>query len=363
MILIATGSEVALALAAHEELSADGIRSASSASLAGRCSTGRTRPTATRCCRRRHRPRLDRGGLDPGLGSIRGTRGCHHRDAHLRHLGAARRTSRPSSASPPTGWPRAAKELLYMKPTAKLHELGQSLWLDNITRTMLDDGTLERLHRRPLGHRPDLEPDDLRQGDLPAATPTTSRSPSSHADGRLDGEELFFELAIADLRRAADLFARCTSAPTASTASSRSRSRRCSPTTPRRRSSRRPSCTPRPARDNLFIKIPGTAEGLPAIEESIFAGIPINVTLLFSTRAVPRRGRRLHARDRAADRGRASTPTSPRSPRSSSAAGTSPSRERSVPDELRNRLGIAIGGRAYARLPRAARLRPLAAAR
>ena len=58
-------------------------------------------------------------------------------------------------------------------------------------------------------------------------------------------------------------------------------------------------------RDNLFIKIPGTEAGLPAIEESIFAGIPINVTLLFDDRAVPRRRRRLHEGDRAADRGRA----------------------------------------------------------
>ena len=52
-----------------------------------------------------------------------------------------------------------------MKPTQQLHDLGQSLWLDNITRTMLDDGTEQRIHRRVLGHRADVEPDDLRQGD------------------------------------------------------------------------------------------------------------------------------------------------------------------------------------------------------
>ena len=73
-----------------------------------------------------------------------------------------------------------------------------------------------------------------------------------------------------------------TRGPTASTAGSRSRSLRCSPTTPRRRSSRPRGLHEDGSRDNLFIKIPGTEAGLTAIEESIFAGIPINVTLLFS---------------------------------------------------------------------------------
>ena len=91
-----------------------------------------------------------------------------------------------------------------MTATQDLHDKGQSLWLDNITRTMLDDGTIQRLHRRVLGDRPDLEPVDLRQGGLRRRV--RRRDPREAGGGLSSGEDLFFELAIEDLRRAADLF-------------------------------------------------------------------------------------------------------------------------------------------------------------
>ena len=79
---------------------------------------------------------------------------------------------------------------------------------------------------------------------------------------------------------------------------------------------------------NLFIKIPGTREGLPAIEAATFAGVPVNVTLLFSTRRLSRGCRGLHARPGATRRSRARAPTCARSPRCSSAAGTARSSRR-----------------------------------
>ena len=126
---------------------------------------------------------------------------------------------------------------------------------------MLDDGTLAALHRRALGHRPDLEPDDLRQGDRPAATPTTSRSRELREQGLERRGAVLRARARPTCSAPRSCSRRSTSAPTASTAGSRSRSRRCSPTTPSddrpgaRTSTRAPPC-------NIFIKIPGTEAGL-----------------------------------------------------------------------------------------------------
>jgi transaldolase len=166
-----------------------------------------------------------------------------------------------------------------MKPTQRLHELGQSIWVDNITRDMLDDGTLQRYI------------DELSVTGL-TSNPTIFDKAISHGDAydeqlgelarrEVPAEEAFFELALTDLRRAAQLFdpvyertdgvdgwvslevsplladdARATIEQAADLHG-------------------RASC-------NIFIKIPGTPAGRTAIEESIFAGIPINVTLLFS---------------------------------------------------------------------------------
>ena len=92
-----------------------------------------------------------------------------------------------------------------MKPTQKLHDLGQSLWLDNITRELLNSGTLQALHRRALGDGAHLEPDDLRSMRSRTA-PTYDADISRTASTAKSAEDLFFELALADLTRAADLF-------------------------------------------------------------------------------------------------------------------------------------------------------------
>jgi transaldolase len=167
-----------------------------------------------------------------------------------------------------------------MKATARLHELGQSLWLDNITRDLLTSGTLKRyideLSVTGLTSNPTIFDHAIRNS---SAYDATIRS--RLGDGK-SGEELFFDLALEDLTQAADLFrpihertdgvdgwVSLEVSPllvhdTASTiAAARDLHRRA-------------------GRSNLLIKIPGTKEGLPAIEEAIFAGIPVNVTLLFS---------------------------------------------------------------------------------
>jgi len=167
-----------------------------------------------------------------------------------------------------------------MKPTQQLHELGQSLWLDNITRTMLDDGTLQgyvdELSVTGLTSNPTIFDKAISAGDA------YDEQIAEEREKGLDGDELFFELALADLRRAAKLFepehrrtdrmdgwaslevspliAYDTETTIQQAADLHGR-----------------------AAENVFIKIPGTPEGVPAIEESIFAGVPINVTLLFSS--------------------------------------------------------------------------------
>src|SRR5260370_6362139 len=167
-----------------------------------------------------------------------------------------------------------------MKATQKLHDLGQSLWLDNITRDLLTGGTLERyideLSVTGLTSNPTIFDHAIKNSSAYDAAIRTKVK-----EGKA-GEELFFELAPEALTRAADLFrpiwARthgvdgCVSLEvspllvhdaTGTLAAAR-------------------ALHARAGRPNLFIKIPGTKEGLPAIEEAIFSGIPINVTLLFS---------------------------------------------------------------------------------
>jgi transaldolase len=166
-----------------------------------------------------------------------------------------------------------------MKATAALHELGQSIWLDNITREMLDSGQLQRYidgySVTGLTSNPSIFDKAIASGGYDAAI-------RDKAGTGLDREALFFELAIEDLRRAADLFrpihdrtdgvdgwvslevSPLLAYDTASTVKAAI------------------DLHARADRPNLFIKIPGTAEGLPAIEEAIAAGVPVNVTLLFS---------------------------------------------------------------------------------
>jgi transaldolase len=167
-----------------------------------------------------------------------------------------------------------------MNATAALHRLGQSLWLDTITRTMLDDGTLARyvadLSITGLTSNPTIYNLAVKgSAAYDAAIAATSRS-------GLDAEGVFFELALDDLTRAADLFRPIhdrtggldgwvsleVSPHLAYDAAATLAAAK--------------DLFARAGRPNLFIKIPGTPQGLPAIEEAIAAGVPVNVTLLFT---------------------------------------------------------------------------------
>ena len=230
-----------------------------------------------------------------------------------------------------------------MKATQWLHDLGQSIWLDNITRDLLDSGTLQRyideFSLTGLTSNPTIFDHAIRNS--PAYDPSIR---GSVARGKA-AEELFFELALADITRAADLFRPIhdrTSGVDGWT------SLEVSPllahdTAGTLREAR--NLFARAGRPNLFIKIPGTKEGLPAIEEAIFAGIPINVTLLFS------REQYLAAAD-AFLRGIERRLGSGLTPDVGSVASLFVSRwdvavMNSVPEALRDRLGIAIAKRAY----------------
>src|SRR5260370_40001002 len=168
-----------------------------------------------------------------------------------------------------------------MKATQLLHNLCQSIWLDNITRDLLDSGTLKRyideLSVTGLTSNPTIFNHAIKSSSAYSAAIR-----QKFAEGK-SGETLFFELALEDLTRAAGLlrpiFDRTNGVDgwvslevspllaydTAKTLAAAK------------------ELYARAARPNLLIKIPGTKEGLPAIEEAIFAGIPINVTLLFSS--------------------------------------------------------------------------------
>jgi len=167
-----------------------------------------------------------------------------------------------------------------MKATQRLHDLGQSIWLDNITRDLLTSGTLGRYI------------DELSVTGL-TSNPTIfdhAIENSASYDGAIrqklsegkSGEQLFFELALDDLGRAADLFRPIHDRTNAVDGWV---SLEVSPLLAHDTASTIAAARDLHARarwPNLLIKIPGTREGLPAIEEAIFAGIPVNVTLLFS---------------------------------------------------------------------------------
>jgi transaldolase len=168
-----------------------------------------------------------------------------------------------------------------MNRTEQLGRVGQSVWLDNITRDMLTNGTLERyiadLSVTGLTSNPSIY--DKAIGGSAAYDEAIARLSASGADG----ESIFFELALDDLRRAADLFLpihRRTNGVDGfvSLEVSPLLANETAATTAAAR--RLHGLGGRP---NLFIKIPGTPAGLEAIEETIFAGVPVNVTLLFST--------------------------------------------------------------------------------
>jgi transaldolase len=229
-----------------------------------------------------------------------------------------------------------------MSATTDLHELGQSLWLDNITRTMLDDGTIQRYVDdcavTGLTSNPSIFDNAIRTGAYDEAISALAGSGSS-------GEDLFFTLAIEDLRRAADMFLgehertdgvdgwvslevspKLAYDPDATVAAAT-------------------ALHARAGRENLFIKIPGTAEGLPAVESAIAAGVPVNVTLLFNAD-------QYLAAAEAYMRGVERRLADGLDPAVGSVASIFMSRwdvavNDRVPDELRDGLGLAVGTEAY----------------
>ena len=167
-----------------------------------------------------------------------------------------------------------------MKATAALHDIGQSLWLDNITRDLLDNGTLARYIAEFSVTGLTSNPTIFDQA-IGRSTAYDAAIRRKVAEGR-SGEDLFFELAIEDLTRAADLF-RPVWERTAGVDGYVSLE--VSPLLAydtKTTIAAAKTLHAKAGRPNLYIKIPGTPQGLPAIEESIFAGVPINVTLLFS---------------------------------------------------------------------------------
>lgn len=230
-----------------------------------------------------------------------------------------------------------------MKPTQKLHDLGQSLWLDNITRTMLDDGTLKRyineLSVTGLTSNPTIFDHAMSKGD--AYNDDMARLMSSG----MSTEDAFFEMAIDDLRRAADLFApiherTATVDGWVSLEVSPLLAYDAKMTVQVAK-----KLHEKAERPNLFIKIPGTPEGRFAIEEAIFAGVSVNVTLLFD------RNHYMGAAD-AYMRGLERRIDAGLSPDVRSVASLFVSRwdkatMDKVPAELRDKLGPAIGVQAY----------------
>jgi transaldolase len=225
----------------------------------------------------------------------------------------------------------------------QLHDLGQSLWLDNITREMLQKGTLrkyiEELSVTGLTSNPTIYDHAIGSGSW------YDHDIQAKSSAGVTAEELFFDLARADLTRAADLLRPAHQATNhldgwvsleVSPVLAQDTKRTLEQVRSLHRQLERP---------NMFIKIPGTPEGLPAIEEAIFKGIPINVTLLFSREQYIAAAAAYH-------RGVERRIAAGLDPDVVSVASVFISRwDRAVhdrvPAELRNRLGIAIAGRTY----------------
>ena len=230
-----------------------------------------------------------------------------------------------------------------MKATELLHNLGQSLWLDNITRDLLDSGTLDRyieeLSVTGLTSNPTIFDQAIKNS---TAYDAAIRE---HTGERESEEEVFFDLAFADLMRAADLFRPLHDRSNGvdgwvslevSPLLAHDAARTLEAARELFRRARRP---------NLFIKIPGTKESLPAVEEAIFAGIPVNVTLLFSREHYLAAAEAfMRGIERRIDAGLNADVASVASVFISrwDAAVTD-----IVPDALRNRLGIAVAKRTY----------------
>lgn len=232
-----------------------------------------------------------------------------------------------------------------MQATQQIHDRGQSIWLDNITRTLLTSGTLERyineLNVTGLTSNPTIFDKAVRAGeDYDEAIQQKTRQGKS-------GEALFFELAVEDLRAAADLLF-----PVYETTGGVDGwvSLEVSPLLADNTEDTVKAVAQlhtKAQKPNMYIKIPGTPAGIPAIEESIFSGVPVNVTLLFSREQYV-------AAAEAYMRGLERRIANGLNPDVSSVASVFISRwdaavKDRVPDTLRNRLGIAVAGRTYKR--------------
>lgn len=231
-----------------------------------------------------------------------------------------------------------------MTHTAALCDHGQSLWLDNITRPLLDQGTLAR-------YIEDLGISGLTSNPTIFDHAITGSTAYDADIARLartadDAEAVFFELAIDDLRRAADLFApvhqrTATVDGWVSLEVSPLLADDAEATIAQAAELHR-----RAQRANLFIKIPGTAAGERAIEESIFAGVPVNVTLLFSREQYRRAaGAYMRGLER---RVQAGLCPDVRSVASVFVSRWDKATAQRLPGPLRNRLGIAVGSQVYA---------------
>ena len=235
-----------------------------------------------------------------------------------------------------------------MKPqmntnTRKLHDLGQRIWLDNITREMLNNGTLARyiaeLSVTGLTSNPTIFEHAIGSGGL------YDEAIQKLAAKGLPSEDIFFELALQDLTLAADLFRPIFDA---SDGSDGWVSLEVSPLLANDTAGTIWAAArlhERAARPNLFIKIPGTPEGIPAIEQSIFDGVPINVTLLFSQEHCAAAAQAyLRGIERRLEAGLG--------PRVASVASLFVSRwdvlvKEDIQPQLHNQLGVAIAMRAY----------------
>jgi transaldolase len=230
-----------------------------------------------------------------------------------------------------------------MKPTQQLHDLGQSLWLDNITRGLLVSGTLARyikeLSITGLTSNPSIFDHAIRNSSLYDHAIRQKRK-----EGK-SGEALFLELALEDLRQAADLFRPIYNATGGLDGWV---SLEVSPLLAYDAANSVKEAVQlhaRAERPNLFIKIPGNSEGVVAIEQATFAGVPVNVTLLFSREQYV-------ASAEAYFRGIEKRIAAGLDPRIPSLASVFISRwdkavMGKVPKELQDRLGIAIAKRTY----------------
>lgn len=238
-----------------------------------------------------------------------------------------------------------------MKPTARLHEVGQSLWLDNITRPMLAEGVLkgyiDELSVTGLTSNPTIFDKAIGAGDAydQQISEVSGSAEAGEGIGATSDEKVFFELGIADLRDATTMFAEvhertdgvdgwCSLEVSPLLADDAEAT-----------IEQAAALHEKAGRENLFIKIPGTEAGRKAIEETIFAGVPVNVTLLFDDQHY------LGAAD-AYMKGIERRIEAGLDPNVGSVASVFISRwdvavAESVPSELVNRLGIAVGGRTF----------------